>query len=277
MVATCCVALVVLAAGCRSGSPGPGPSGSASSSAHVAADGEFGQMVNVGGYRLYLWCRGAGSPTVVFENGLGSPWRVWQWGDLPNRVGSRACVYNRVNIAPSDTVPARHTGADSVRDLHSLLRSAAVPGPYLLVGHSFGGLLSAMYAATYPAEVAGLVLVDPTPPDFDRVRGLYPRPERDAMAAEDEKSEEKVDFAETLKQAKLLVPRVPDVPVLLLSADPPPEWSAEMKLAMKKADQDFADAFPQGEIRHVHTGHFIQQEATQLVIDEVRRVLAKTR
>jgi hypothetical protein len=126
MAAVWCAAMVVITAGCQSGSPGPSPSGSTSPSAHVAADAEFGQMVDVGGHRLYLWCRGVGSPTVVFENGADGSWRNWEWGDIPNRVGPRACVSNRVNIAPSDTVTTRHTGADSVRDLHTSLRVAAV-------------------------------------------------------------------------------------------------------------------------------------------------------
>jgi pimeloyl-ACP methyl ester carboxylesterase len=272
-----CAAMAVLAAGCQSSSPTPRPSGGTSTSAHVDADDEFGQMVDVGGHRLYLWCRGVGSPTVVFENGQDSSWRNWQWGDIPNQVGSRACVYNRVNIAPSDTVTTRHTGADSVRDLHNLLQLAAVPGPYLLVGHSLGGLLSAMYAGTYPAEIAGIVLVDPTPPNWYQVIELLPEPERAAIVAASEVSEEKVNFAETLEQAKALIPRIPDVPMLLLSANPPPTWPAEARTAWIRTDQAFAGAVPQGEMRRVDTSHYVHQEDPQLIIDEVRRVMAKSR
>jgi hypothetical protein len=106
---------------------------------------------------------------------------------------------------------------------------------------------------------------------------LFPEPERAAIVAANEKFEEKVNFAETLEQAKVLMPRTPDIPVVLLSANPPPAWPVKVQLATRRADLDFVDGVPQGEMRRVNTGHYVQQEAPQLVIDEVQRVIAKTR
>ena len=80
----------------------------------------------------------------------------------------RVCTYDRLNVGRSDRATGRHTGADSVRDLHALLDAAAVPEPYLLVGFSFGGLLAIMYAGTYPDQVMGMVSLDGSLPPTTR-------------------------------------------------------------------------------------------------------------
>jgi hypothetical protein len=95
---------------------------------------------------------------------------------------------------------------------------AAVPPPYVLVGHSFGGLLSAMYAGSYPTEVVGLVLIDPTTPTDADSFTLIPERDRAAAAAAQENNAENLEFDETLEQAKAVVPEIPNIPVLVLAA-----------------------------------------------------------
>jgi pimeloyl-ACP methyl ester carboxylesterase len=166
-----------------------------------------------------------------------------------------------------------------------LLDVAAVPGPYLLVGHSFGGLLALMYAGTSPANVVGVVLVDPTVPADDQIyKQVFPQSERPKLMAQAAANRERVDFFETLEQAKPLLRKVPNVPVVLLGSTRevvPQGWSeeqaAKVDAATRTARQTLVDALPQGELRWVNTGHFIHDEAPQLVIDEVQRVLDKTR
>jgi pimeloyl-ACP methyl ester carboxylesterase len=123
-----------------------------------------------------------------------------------------------VNVGRSDSDPGRHTGADSVRDLHALLEVAGVPGPYLLVGFSFGGLLAVMYAGTYPDQVMGLLSLDGSLPTDDKVDQLIPAGERDQVMAEQEANRERVEFYRTVDQAKALVAKVPDVPVTYMAA-----------------------------------------------------------
>jgi pimeloyl-ACP methyl ester carboxylesterase len=105
-------------------------------------------------------------------------------------------------VGTCDSDPGRHTGADSVRDLHALLTTAAVPGPYLLVGFSFGGLLAIMDAATYPDQVMGLVSLDGSLPTDDEVDRLIPADERARVLAEQEANQERVEFYRTVDQAK---------------------------------------------------------------------------
>jgi pimeloyl-ACP methyl ester carboxylesterase len=272
-----CVAMAVVLAGCQSGSAGPTPPGTSTAGSAAAATVPISGLFDVGGHKLYLSCRGTGSPTIVFESGMENNHATWR--SIPYSLPSRTCVYARVNVSPSDRVAARHTGADSVLELHTLLDVAAVPGPYLLVGHSFGGLLAVMYAGTYPADVVGLVLLDPTLPDSDEVDKLLPEADRAAFIAEIAKKTEKVDFFETLEQAKPLVAKIPDIPVLFLAStrQEGPVQAEKIVAAGRKAQQRFVDALPQGELRRVDTGHFIQQDAPQLVIDEVQRILDQTR
>jgi pimeloyl-ACP methyl ester carboxylesterase len=276
-----CAALTVVLAGCQGGSPDPGGSGSASPGAAQATAGWVAERVDVGGHQLHTYCKGAGSPTIVFENGLEDSLGTWFQAVANAFPSVRTCAYDRVNTGLSDRVPARHTGEDSVHDLHTLLDAAAVPPPYLLVGHSFGGLLSAMYAGSYPTEVVGLVLLDPTRPTQADPYKLIPERDRAAAVAGNEKNAEKVEFVETLEQAKALVPKIPNIPVLVLAATKPdgmqPTWLAEDIAARKQQLQDFTDAVPGGELRYVDSGHYIHRGKPQLVIGEIQRMLESVR
>jgi pimeloyl-ACP methyl ester carboxylesterase len=121
-----------------------------------------GQLVDVGPYRLHLECTGSRGPTVILEPGGGGS--AASMGLIAPAVArdSRVCVYDRAGRGWSDRAASPPDGAQIATDLHTLLNRAHVPGPYVLAGHSFGGLYVRTYAAKYPDEVAGLVLVDST-------------------------------------------------------------------------------------------------------------------
>lgn len=121
-----------------------------------------GQLVDVGPYRLHLQCTGSRGPTVILEPGGGGS--AASMGLITREVAgdSRVCVYDRAGRGWSDPAANPPDGAQIATDLHRLLHRADVPGPYVLAGHSFGGLYVRTYAAKYPGEVAGLVLVDST-------------------------------------------------------------------------------------------------------------------
>ena len=125
-------------------------------------------MVDIGERRLHLVCTGKGAPTVVFESGLGEGW--YSWALVQNEVARkvRACSYDRSGIGFSDPDPAERSFARLNADLHELLTRAGEKPPYLLVGHSLGGLMVRTYAKRYPSEVAGLVLADSSHEDSRR-------------------------------------------------------------------------------------------------------------
>jgi pimeloyl-ACP methyl ester carboxylesterase len=119
-----------------------------------------GQLVDVGGYRLHLYCVGSGRPTVVFDAGV-NDFSV-QWIDIQAEVAKdyRACAYDRAGFGWSEASPTPRSSETMVRELHTLLEKAGIEGPYVLVGHSFGGMNMRLYAHRYPKEAAGLVQVD---------------------------------------------------------------------------------------------------------------------
>jgi pimeloyl-ACP methyl ester carboxylesterase len=130
----------------------------------TASAAVHGQLVDVGQHRLHLDCTGSGSPTVVLEPGGGAMSADMGW--ITPAVGrdTRVCVYDRPGRGGSDAVARPQDGAQIATDLHTLLDRANVPGPYVLAGHSFGGLYVLSFAKQYPREIAGLVLVDSTGP-----------------------------------------------------------------------------------------------------------------
>jgi pimeloyl-ACP methyl ester carboxylesterase len=123
-----------------------------------------GTLYDVGGHRLHLNCSGSGSPTVVLENGLGETSPAWTRITAEVSRTTRVCAYDRAGQGWSDDVGAPQDGLAIAADLHTLLARAGEPGPYVLVGHSAGGTYIMTYAAQYPDEVAGMVLLDSMSP-----------------------------------------------------------------------------------------------------------------
>jgi pimeloyl-ACP methyl ester carboxylesterase len=125
-----------------------------------------GQLVDVGGSQLNIHCIGEGSPTVVLEAAAAATSAHWSWVQPDVATATRVCTYDRAGMGWSDPGPKPRDGRQIATELHTLLTRAKIPGPYVLVGHSFGGLYVRTYAAEYPDEVAGMVLVDATHPDL---------------------------------------------------------------------------------------------------------------
>jgi pimeloyl-ACP methyl ester carboxylesterase len=163
------------------------------STGELATPSPLGILVDIGGRALFITCIGTGSPTVVLEAGGGNSADTWAGVQPEIARSTRVCSYDRAGLGQSDPAPTGvRTVQDSVDDLHALLAAAGVSGPYVLVGHSFGGLIVRLYASQYLDDVAGLVLVDGMPPDlpaaglallpalerrdtFTNMRGLHPR------------------------------------------------------------------------------------------------------
>ena len=127
-----------------------------------------GEMVDVGGYSMHLYCTGEGGvPAVVMDSGLGGTVLDWQLVQPEVAEFARVCTFDRAGMGWSEPGAQPRTSQQIVEELHALLSNAEVQGPYVLVGHSFGGTNVQLYASRYPDEVAGMVLVDSALEDLD--------------------------------------------------------------------------------------------------------------
>lgn len=120
----------------------------------------IGRMVDIGGYRLHMHVEGEGTPTVVLDAGAGGIGLSWELVRSAIARSTRVVVYDRAGLGWSDPSPRPRRADVMAEELHILLMKANINGPYILVGHSLGGPVTRQFAAKYPAEVAGLVMVD---------------------------------------------------------------------------------------------------------------------
>ena len=140
-----------------------------------------GQLVDIGGRRINLQCTGAGGPTVILMAGSASWSPIWYKVQPAIAQNTRACGFDRAGYGFSDPGPRPQILSDVADDLHAALKAGAISGPYVLVGHSLGGVEARLYAQRWPNDVAGMVLVDTSPageglideaqPGFDDVSG----------------------------------------------------------------------------------------------------------
>jgi pimeloyl-ACP methyl ester carboxylesterase len=271
------------------------------------ADADFAGTVDTGnGRKLFLECHGSGSPTVILESGLRTRGDNWNRPDLLTKGGApvlqevakfaRVCTYDRPGttlnpgeVSRSDPAPMPRTALNVVRDLHLLLRAARVPGPYVLVGHSMGGLFIRLYSAMYPEEVSGLVLVDALaeqikplikPSDWTTFVGLNSGP---LPGFENYTALETIDFDSSFQQMEREVSAGPmdKIPAVILvrglhvelPASAPPNFSRVLELAWRKSEDLLAAAVPHLQFVIARkSGHYIQLDEPALVVQAIRDV-----
>jgi pimeloyl-ACP methyl ester carboxylesterase len=125
-----------------------------------------GQLIDVAGHKLHISCTGSGSPTVILEGGLGEPAAMMSgWIQPGVATTTKVCVYDRAGKGWSEPADTPQDGLTIAADLHTLLNRAEIDGPYVLAGHSSGGVYVQVFAARYPDDVAGVVLLDSQPAD----------------------------------------------------------------------------------------------------------------
>ena len=285
----------------------------ASLSAYAQQKGDFAGLVAIGdGRKMYLECRGLGSPTVILESGYRNDAAIWSAPLEPGMTTvfpqvakfTRVCAYDRPgtfldanHLSRSTAVPMPRTARDLVSDLHALLHAANVPGPYVIAAHSFGGIFARLYASTYPDEVVGMVLVDAL---SEKVKsGLTPEQwklyvnfgfTKPTPGLEKYKDIETLDVNASLDQIEKAVTAQPlrAIPLFVLTQGQPFDLSpwqplpADFPAALNKAWHAGQDALATLAPNAKHTvatksAHYIQIQEPQLVIDAIKQVVGAVR
>jgi len=257
-----------------------------SASAAAPTEGAIKGRFNIGARELSLNCVGTGSPTLVLEAGDGVPSAVM--GDVVKREFSdrvRVCSYDRANTGGSDAGAAlpRRT-PEIVSDLHDLLAAAKVPGPYVMVGNSAGGMLVQAYAKTYPADVSGVVAMNPVPPWDEWAKSAFPAmtaPEREDETAYfgGNGSSETFDYRQISQQIASM-PAPTGVPFHMLvstskQCDSPDDICGRSYPAYVEITKALSEGWPQGRFTQVGSGHELYLSNPGVVVDAINEVLER--
>ncbi len=242
-----------------------------------------GRLVDVGGYRLYIECRGNGSPAVILDAGLNFGGGSWKEVQTELESLTRVCTYDRAGIRYSDRGIEPGTSKQVVRDLHTLLKNAKISAPYVLAGHSFGGLNMRLYACEYPQEVVGMVFIDSSHEDqYSRFAALMPElAARNYLRHEGGGNDERMDLLAGADQIRN-APPLPAIPLVVLTAGKT-EWpiqasAAEARLAKMEMQDHLAQLIPNS--KHIiveNCGHFIQWCNPSVVIASIKDVIRTAR
>jgi pimeloyl-ACP methyl ester carboxylesterase len=243
-------------------------------------------LVDIGGYRLALYAMGQGVPPVVLDAGQGHSAQTWTHVQAAVANFTHVCAYDRAGLGQSDKSPFPRTSPQIVAELRTLLHYAQYAGPFILVGHSFGGLNMQCFALHHPREVAGLLLIDPPFPDF--ITGLHQLLTPDqwthylSLGAADPEGVTLTDAEMSLQHVR--GKRLPNVPMVVLSSDTgifPQDWGwpngaiAEM---VQHHHAVLADQSAQG--RHIvvpHSSHFIQRDYPDMMVALIRDLVSVVR
>lgn len=239
---------------------------------------QTGHLVEVGSHKMLLDCTGKGhGPTVILEAGSGDSSEVWSAVQKQVEQFAHVCSYDRLGLGKSEKSATAQTADEIVDDLHKLLQAARVSPPYVMAGHSIGGIYVRKYAARYPTEVAGLVLVDSAHEEqfarvsqisrewAERIRGRFPAEEQRAGGFLPENERLAWHF-----DGPLIVIEHGQMPPSAAS-DPMAKQSEAMFHVLQK---DLASRSKNGQLREAKkSGHYIQRDEPDVVTQSIKDVI----
>ena len=265
--------------------------------------GEIDETINIGSHSLHLYCLGYGNLTVVIDVGIGDSYTNWH--DIQEQIAqeTQVCAYDRAGYGLSEPGPMPRTSQQVVEELKILLEKAGIVGPYVLVGHSLGGLNMQIFANRYPELVAGIVLLDPPPLDwitgqgFPELRRLAEQETAGLLAAAEQARQApdpiekaKADYYETLASEHAMmfefaeeaaaIESFGDTPLIVLASGVPNPQFGESAEAFQQfwieQSQALASKSTYGTCIVVEEStHFLYVDVPTLVLDTILQVVGE--
>ena len=240
---------------------------------------ESGRLVAVDSQQMLLNCTGrkGPEPTVILEAGTGDSSEVWTAVQKQVQEFAHVCSYDRLGLGRSNKLVSPHTADEIVSDLHLLLKAAPVPPPYVMVGHSIGGIYVRKYAALHPQDVEGMVLLDSAHEEqFSRVSALSPEWARriaKKFSADDQRAN---GFLPPNQQLNWRF----DKPLIVIEHRQMPSTAAPDPMAKQSEavfhvlQKDLASRSKYGQLREANqSGHYIQRDQPELVVQAIKDVI----
>jgi pimeloyl-ACP methyl ester carboxylesterase len=250
----------------------------------TSSDAPIDRQVSIGTHALHLYCQGRGSPTVVIDTGSGETYEGWL--PLINELAqeTRVCAYDRAGYGQSEPGPLPRDAGREADELRLLLQKAGVKSPYVLVGHSLGGINAQVFAGRYASLVAGAVLIDPTPLGWiagDAFPELHAQFDQQAAALESQgealrRSSDPKEVAGANFMAA--IPSFGDMPLTVIASTAPnPQFGASAEAFQRywiAQSEELARKSTRGVfIRAEGSSHHVHLDAPQLIIKAVRAIL----
>ena len=245
-------------------------------------DYKFTGKFDVGGHKLFLLSYGQNKPAVILESGIGDGGTMSGWNEVQSKVKdfAQVCLYDRAGLRQSGKGPEPRTTIQIANELHALLEAAKIEPPYIMVGHSMGGLHIQTYAMLYPEDIAGMVFVDPTPKELvDTLSAKATENLIEAGAPQGVLDETGEGLNESVPTFKSL-PNLPDVPVVVITSSFTGEGNVDKSQweELKGYHQNLSNEVSDGtHIIASKSGHYIQMDEPKLVINAIQSVYDKVK
>ncbi|MGD2035914.1 MAG: alpha/beta hydrolase [Bacteroidales bacterium] len=245
-------------------------------------DHKFSGKYDVGGHELFLLSYGQNKPAVILESGIGDGGTMSGWNVVQDKVKdfAQVCLYDRAGLGKSEKGPDPRNTVQIANELHTLLEVSKIEPPYIMVGHSMGGLHIQTYAMIYPDNIAAMVFVDPTPKELvDTLSAEAHENLISAGAPQAVLDETGPGLNASIPTFKSL-PELPDVPVVVITSSYTGEGDVDKSQweELKACHQNLADQVSDGtHIVATKSGHYIQMDEPKLVIDAIQNVYDKVK
>jgi predicted alpha/beta hydrolase family esterase len=215
-----------------------------------------------------------GKPTIVMDAGYGDYSKAWDSVISEISLLSDVLIYDRAGLGKSESSSNPRTSREMVKELNELLNEAKIKPPYILVGHSFGGVNTRLYATEYHNEVCGLILIDSTPEDYrERFLPTMPKEFQQAYNKQFVYEGNYDEFMESLKQLKESRRNL-DVPLIVLSAGKKAHYSEESQGLWNEMQKEILEISSNGEfIIAENSAHYIQNDETEVVVSAIKRLI----